>query len=61
MRIQTRDAYTLDVNVTWLDPEQIQLVILRWDQATGHTSQEYYLTPQELMNIADYIDDRMCR
>jgi hypothetical protein len=67
MRIQqTTDSgagtgYALDVKVTWLTPEMIRLSFLRTSDVIEYSPQDYYVTPEELMKMADHINDVLCR
>jgi hypothetical protein len=47
----------LDISAQWLDLNQLRLAFRRTDLGIEYTEQEYYLTPQELSKLADYIRD----
>jgi hypothetical protein len=57
MLIQHTGNYKLAVEVQWLDLNQIRVAVRRTDLGIEYTDQEYYLTPQELSKLADYIRD----
>lgn len=57
MLIQHSGNYKLNVEVQWLDLNQIRVAFRRTDLGIEYTDQEYYLTPQELSKLADYIRD----
>lgn len=57
MLIQHAGNYKLNVEVQWLDLNQIRVAFRRTDLGIEYTDQEYYLTPQELSKLADYIRD----
>jgi hypothetical protein len=64
MQIQKTDCYELDVKVTWLSPEQIQLKVTTINQeAKGAETryQSYFMAPEDLMKLADHINDVLCR
>ena len=63
-QIQKTDCYELDVKVTWLAPDQVQLKFITVNQekrGAETRNQSYYMTPQELASLADYINDCLCR
>lgn len=47
----------LNIAVQWQDLDQLRLAFRRIDLGIEYTEQEYYLTPQELSRLADYIRD----
>lgn len=57
MLIQHAGNYKLNVEIQWLDLNQIRVAFRRTDLGIEYTDQEYYLTPQELSKLADYIRD----
>ena len=57
MLIQHNANYRLAVEIQWLDLNQIRVAFRRTDLGIEYTDQEYYLTPQELSKLADYIRD----
>lgn len=54
-------GYTLDVRVTWLTPDQIKLSFAPGSDIVEYAPQDYFLTPEELMKVADHINDVLCR
>jgi hypothetical protein len=64
MLIQKLDDYELNVNLTWLSPEQLQFKITTTvldGVASTKQNRSYFLSPQEAMLIADHINDVLCR
>lgn len=57
MLIQHTANSRLAVEIQWLDLNQIRVAFRRTDLGIEYTDQEYYLTPQELSKLADYIRD----
>jgi hypothetical protein len=57
MLIQHYDSYKLNVEIQWLDLNQIRVAFRRTDLGIEYTEHDYYLTPQELSKLADYIRD----
>lgn len=57
MLIQHNDHYKLNVEVQWLDLNQVRLAFRRTDLGIEYSDHEYYLTPQELSKLGDYIRD----
>lgn len=63
-QIQKTDSYELNVTVTWLDLDQVQLKFTTTNkEVRGAETRNlsYYMTPQELAKLADHIDDCLCR
>ena len=54
-------GYSLNVKVTWLTSDQIRLSFERSSDIQEYAPQDYFLTPQELIKIADHINDVLCR
>ena len=54
-------GYSLNVKVTWLTPEMIRLSFERRSDIQEYAPQDYFLTPEELIKIADHINDVLCR
>jgi hypothetical protein len=61
MIIRNTDDYSLDVKVTWLSPEQLQLKFTTRIDGDDARHREYYLTPAELILLSDHINDVLCR
>lgn len=57
MLLQHNDHYRLNVEVQWIDPEQVRLAFRRTDLGIEYSDHEYYLTPQELIRLTDHIRD----
>jgi hypothetical protein len=64
MLIQKLDDYELHVGLTWLSPEELHLKITTTilDGVTGTThNRSYFISPEEAMRLADYLNDVLCR
>ena len=64
MLIQKLDDYELNVGLTWLSPEELHLKITTTilDGVTGTThNRSYFISPEEAMRLADYLNDVLCR
>lgn len=64
MQIQKTDTYELRAQVIWLEPDLVQLKVITVNQeARGAETrnQSYFMTPEELMSLADYLNDCLCR
>jgi hypothetical protein len=64
MIIQQNDCYKLEVKIQWLDAEQVHVKIVThnlektgWVQATHN----YFMKPEELAKMSDYIDSTLAR
>jgi len=64
MLIQKLDDYELTVGLTWLSQQELHLKITTTilDGVTGTThNRSYFITPEEAMRLADYLNDVLCR
>jgi hypothetical protein len=64
MKIQNNETYQLNAQVTWLEPDLVQLKFVTVDQGLRGAETRnlsYFMTPAELMLLADYINDCLCR
>lgn len=61
MLIQNNGNYKLNVELNWLESELIRVAFRRTDLGIEYTDQEYYLLPEELATLADYINDTLAR
>lgn len=61
MLIQNNGNYKLNVELNWLESELIRVAFRRTDLGIEYTDQEYYLLPEELATLADYINDSLAR
>jgi hypothetical protein len=64
MKIQNNETYQLDARVTWLAPDLVQLKFITVNQekrGAETRNLSYFMTPEELMLLADYINDCLCR
>ena len=61
MLIQNNGNYKLNVEINWLESELIRVAFRRTDLGIEYTDQEYYLLPEELATLADYINDVLAR
>jgi hypothetical protein len=64
MQIQKTDCYELKTQVVWLEPDLVQLKVTTINQESRGAetrNQSYFMTPEELMRLADYINDCLCR
>jgi hypothetical protein len=64
MLIQKLDDYELNVGLTWLSQQELHLKITTTilDGVTGTThNRSYFITPEEAMRLADYLNDVLCR
>jgi len=61
MLIQQCGQYQMTAQVQWIDPEQILLRLDRSDPEFDFNTQEFYLRPEELARLADYIMDTLAR
>jgi len=61
MLIQSSEGYEVTATLQWLSPEQIQFKIIRSDFSLGIATAEYYMRPEDLMKLADHINDVLCR
>jgi hypothetical protein len=66
MLIQKLDDYELNVGLTWLSQQELHLKITT-SMVDGTTStasthnRSYFITPEEAMRLADYLNDVLCR
>ena len=61
MLIQSSEGYEVTASLQWLSPDQIQFKIIKSDFSLGIATAEYYMTPEDLMKLADLINDVLCR
>ena len=61
MLIQQNEDYEINASLQWLSPDQIQFKIIRSDRSLGINTSEYYMKPEDLMKLADLINDVLCR
>ena len=61
MLIQSSEGYEVTATLQWLSPDQIQFKIIRSDYSLGIATVEYYMQPEDLMKLADHINDVLCR
>ena len=64
MLIQENETYKLSVSIRWLDPEQIEVLITTSNLEKGHWEhryQSFFMGPENLARLSDYIDDTLAR
>ena len=64
MLIQKLDDYELRIGLSWISREELQLKITTTilDGVTGTThNRSYFISPEEAMQVADHINDVLCR
>lgn len=61
MLIQNNGNYKLNVELNWLESELIRVAFRSTNLGIEYTDQEYYLLPEELATLADYINDTLAR
>jgi len=55
------DTGVLDVAITWLEPDLLQLDIVETRDCAVHYHATRYIEPQALGTLADHIQDVLCR
>ena len=59
MIIQSNPNYKLEVKVTWLSPDLMHLKFITQDDSLGLQERDYFLAPEELSLMTDYINDTL--
>lgn len=59
MIIQQHEDYRLDVKLTWIDQSELRLQMVPSAPSLDFTPHEYFLSPAELLQLADYIRDTL--
>ena len=55
------DTGVLDVIITWLEPDLLELNIVETRDCAVHYHASRYITPTALATLADHIQDVLCR
>jgi hypothetical protein len=55
------DTGTLEIVVTWREPDAVELAITETVGGTQHFHTPRYLSPEQLGALADYINRTLCR
>jgi len=61
MIIQSLADYQLDVKLVWLEPDLVQVVFQRQSTSQEYSPQEYFMKPEELAQLGEYITDFLCQ
>lgn len=60
MLIQTNNS-EFGITISWIAPDELELNISEYRGGEQHNHATRYVSPGELINLVDYINDCLCR
>ena len=60
MILKDHIGYSLQVSLTWIEPNEIKLTFKQYRTLEEINEINYYLKPNELEKLNDYINDILC-